>query len=275
MTAFASLDEVVNRASGGNSGLPELLFMHKEWRSAGAVATLPVVGRYHSNWLLDGSPSGGSTPGAAAVPTNATAGGMMQANPGGGRQKWNLSSFGLSSAAGTLILYDRLLHCGGFDGTVTTAQTVGGALTRYTGGIGNVLWAEVYTQIGASSTTVTASYTNQNGTAAQVTQAVAIGNTGLREQLRIIPLSLAAGDNGVQACASATLAATTGTAGSWGITIAHPLLAITTGSGLGAIRSFVDGPMNEILTNACLAWVWVANTVSALPFDVWAFNVER
>ena len=37
------------------------------------------------------------------------------------------------------------------------AQTVGGALTRYSdaaGCVGNQIWIEIYTQIGASSTTL-------------------------------------------------------------------------------------------------------------------------
>ena len=62
---------------------------------------------------------------------------------------------------GILVLYDRLLHIGGLNATTTAAQTVGGSLSRYTGGAGNQIWVEIYTQIGTTATTITANYTNQ------------------------------------------------------------------------------------------------------------------
>lgn len=276
MTAYADLNEFVNRATGGNSGLPEPLWMHKEPRVLGASAQAAVAGKYTSLWQYEGTPSHGAVPTTVAVPTNSTQGAWGQANPGGGRQKWNTAVGVTSTGVGTYYLYDRLLHIGGLDGTVLTAQTVGGALTRYTGGAGNVIWAEIYTAVGTTVTTITASYTNQAGTSGHTTQAVSFGGTGLREPQRIIPLSLAAGDSGVQAVASVTLAASTTTAGNFGITIAHPLCAVTVNAvGAGSIRSFVDGPLSEIVSNACLAWVFLSNSATAPSLDAWMFNTER
>lgn len=158
------------------------------------------------------------------------------------------------------MLYDRLLHIGGLNGTITTAQTVGGTLTRYTNGIGNRIAIEVYTQIGATTTSVTAEYTDQDGNAAQVTPAIVIGNTGFREAERMLWFPLAAGDYGVQAVANVDLLATTGTAGDFGVTVVHPLgYAEVTQAGLGAWRSFIDGQgIVEIETNACLALTFCA-----------------
>ena len=213
MGALVDLSDIVNRTTGGNSGTPETIFFYRDSRVDAAAAVATVAGRVTSLWQYEGTPSGGAAPTTVAIPDNATIGGLLQADPGGGRQKWLLGITGSAGVSGTIILYDRLLHIGNLSGTVTTAQTVGGSLGRYTDGIGNQIWIEVYTQIGATSTTITASYTDQDGNSGSTTTATAIGNTGLREAQRIIPLPLASGDSGVRAVASVTLAATTGTAG--------------------------------------------------------------
>lgn len=266
MTALTNLSDLINKATGGSSGAPENLFFYKDARVAGAAAAATIAGRYTSLWLYEGVPSHGAAPGAVAIPTNATQGGLKQTDPGGSAEKFLLGAVATAQAAGTLILYDRLLHISGLSGTSTSPQTVGGTLTRYTSGAGNMIWVEVYTQIGASSTTITASYTDQSGNSGNTTPAVAIGNTGLREAQRIIPLTLAAGDTGVQAVASVTLAATTGTAGDFGVTVAHPLLIIPISTaGGGSLRdciSALPGPI-EIETDACLAWAWLANGTTA------------
>jgi hypothetical protein len=154
MTALADLSDVLNRMTGGNSGTPENIWWHKQARVAGVAATAPIAGRPASLWTYDGQPSGGVAPTTVAVPDNTTTGGLKQTDPGGGREKWLIGGAVTGSVPGELILYDRLLHIGGLSGTVTTAQTVGGSLTRYTDGVGNMVWAEIYTIIGASSTTI-------------------------------------------------------------------------------------------------------------------------
>jgi hypothetical protein len=268
MAALTNLSDVINRMTGGNSGTPENIFFHKDSRVDAAAAVATIAGRYTSLWQYEGSPAGGAAPGAVAIPTNATDGALKQTDPGGGREKWLLGTAACASVAGTLILYDRLLHISGFSGTTVspTTQTVGGTLTRNTGGVGNQIWVEIYTQIGASSTTITASYTDQDGNPSQTTTATGIGNTGLREAQRIIPLPLASGDTGVRAVASVTLAATTGTAGDFGVTIARPLAIIPVGFlGVGSIRDNISGiPTGvEIDTDACLALAWLPNSTTA------------
>jgi len=265
MAAIADLSALVNRLTGGNSGTPENLDFFKTSRIAGTADVAPIVGRLSSMWKWDGWPNpGGATPGAVAVPTRATAGALAQTNPGGGREKWLVGGGATGLVAGTIILYDRLLHIGGLSGTTTTAQTVGGTLTRNTGGVGNQIWVEIYTQIGATSTTITGSYTDDAGNAGNTTTAVAFGNTGFREVSRIIKLPLAAGDRGVQAVASVTVLATTGTAGNFGVTVARPLAYLqVTQAGLGPWLSLIDGvPIPEIDTDACLAMAWMPATTT-------------
>ena len=176
------------------------------------------------------------------------------------------------------MLYDRLLQNGGLSGTNTSAQTVGGTLTRNTGGEGNQIWAEIYTLIGTTATTITASYTNQAGVSGRTTKAVAIGGTGNREAERMLPLPLQDGDTGVQAVASATLAATTGTAGSFGITVVRPLgLGLISAAALGYWRDYVAGlpGLPLIDPDACLALSFYANSTAAPQLMLAAGFAER
>lgn len=268
MSALTDLSDVINRLTGGNSGAPENIFWYKDAVAAGSTA-VTVAGRFSSLWQYSGIPSGANAPGAVAAPDNTTTGGLKQTDPAGGAQKFLLGATAHASQPGTLILYDRLLHISGLDGTSVAAQTVGGTLTRYTSGstcVGNQIWIEIYTLIGATSRTITASYTNQAGTAGQITQAANIGNTGLREVQRVIPLTLASGDTGVEAVASVTLSASTGTVGDFGVTVAHPLLYIPIGAtGTGNVRDLISGlpAIQQIFTDACLAWCWLAQGTTA------------
>lgn len=279
MAAILDLSDLVNRVTGGNDGTPEAVFFHKDARIGAAAAAATVAGRMTSLWRYNGIPAGGAVPGAAANPDNTTVGALLQTDPGGGRQKWLLGVVGVPLNAGTLILYDRLRHIGGFSGTVTTPQAFGGAASRYTGveAAGNQIWVEIYTQIGATGTTITASYTNESGTAGRTTVATAIGATGFREEERIIRLPLQSGDRGVRSVESVTLAATTGTAGEFGVTLAKPLTIMPFASaGVGQVRDLIAGlpGILEIKPGACLAWAWLANVATAPVLDGSVHMVE-
>lgn len=258
MAAIADLSDLVNRATGGNSGSPENIWFSKQSRIAGSAAPAGIAGRWQSLWRHDGFPAGGAAPTTVAVPVNTTVGGLLQADPGGGRSKWLTSFAAWGLASGVLMLYDRLLHIGSLDATVTTAQTVAGTLTRYTNGVGNMAFIEVYTQIGASGTTVVMNY---NST--QVSPTVTIGGTGFREQCRAIMLPVNGTDNTIQAVDSIDLTATTSTAGNIGVTVGHPLAVATIGNaGFGGWRDFTTGlpGIPEIKTDACLALLWMPAT---------------
>lgn len=265
MAAITGLDDLTNRLTGGASGTPDNRFLFKSARVAGAAPTAPIAGRPLSLWRFDGQPGAGAAPTTVAAPTRATAGALGQADPGGGRQKWLHSVWATGLVGGTLVLYDRLLHIGSLSGTVTTAQTVGGTLTRNTLGDQNFAFVEVYTTIGTTATTVTMSYTNQAGTAGQTSPDVAIGGTGFREDTRAIFLPLASGDTGIRAVASVTVLATTGTAGNFGVVVGKPLAVLDiSGSGLPGGRTYAQGlpGFPEVDTGACLSWLWIPNTTT-------------
>lgn len=193
-------------------------------------STTTIAGRSFSTWRAGGFPAAGAAPTTAAVPTNATTGAWGQ-NNSSGTQRILRTILGWSSSGGLFTVADRLSHQGGLSGTVTGAQTTNlptSALTRQTTGVGVELGLEIYTQIGATGTTITCSYTNDANTAGQITPASVFGATNNREASRLIvmPLQAGSGDRGVRAVANVNIVATTGTAGAFGVTLFYPLYSI-------------------------------------------------
>jgi hypothetical protein len=260
MAALTDLSDLINRGTGGNNGAPETPFFFKAPRIAGAAATVPIAGRMASLWRYDGMPGGGAIPTTGAIPTRTTQGALPYTAAGGGREKFALTVGLTSSVAGVFTLYDRLFHIGGLSGTVTTAQTVQGstptpALTRNTGGVGNVVFVEIYTLIGNTAQTITMNYTNQAGTTGRISTAVAIGGSNNREATRVIMLPLQGADTGVRAVESVTLSGSTATAGEFGVIIARPfpLLPVAT-AGMAVIRDWTTGlPMPPDVNDMCLS----------------------
>jgi len=264
MAALTDLSDLINRLTGGNNGTPETLFFHKVGRVDGAAATNLIAGRVASLWSYDGFPSGGDVPTSAEIPTRSTDGALQFTAPGGSREKFLVSVGITSQAPGTYMLYDRVFQIGGLSGVSTSAQTVQGltptpALTRNTGGAGNVVFYEIYDLIGGSVRTLTMTYTDQDGNTGQ-TATINIGGSGFREISRAQRIPLAAGDTGVRAVESVQLDASTGVAGNFGITIGQPLAWIPVGSvGIGGWRDYTTGlpGIPAIDPNACLALLFI------------------
>lgn len=275
MASITDLSDLINRLTGGNNGTPETQFWFKVPRIAGAAATAPIGGRMASAWQYDGMPAGGAVPTSAAIPDRTTLGALPFSAPGGGREKFLVSAAIAPQIGGVFLLYDRLFHIGGLSAATTLSQTVQGspatpALTRNTGGAGNIAWYEIYTAVGTTAATLTMTYTNQAGTGSR-TSTVNIGATGFREATRIQRIPLASGDTGIQSVQSVQLSALTGGAGNFGITIAQPLAWIPVGaSGAGGWRDYTTGlpGIPNIDPNACLALAYLPNAATA-P-EIWA-----
>jgi hypothetical protein len=274
MAALTDLSDLINRLTGGNNGTPDTPFWFKTPRVAGAAATVPIAGRMASMWQYDGFPAGGAVPTAAAIPDRTTTGALTFTPPGGSREKFLVSMGIVPQVAGVFLLYDRLMHIGGLSGIATSAQTVQGspaspALTRNTGGVGNIAWAEIYTLIGVTGTTLTMNYVDQDGNTASST--INIGATNFREVSRIIRVPLAAGDSGLRSINTVQLTATTGTVGNFGMTIAQPLAWIPVGAaGAGGWRDYSTGlpGIPTIHSDACLALAYIP--VAATAPEIWA-----
>jgi hypothetical protein len=215
-------------------------------------------------------PAKGNVPTTGSIPDRTTQGAIPFTAPSGGRDKQLIGASITSLTAGIYLLYDRLFHEGGLSGTSTSAQTIQGstpspALTRNTGGAGNIAFYEIYTQIGTTSTTLTMTYTNQAGTGSR-TSTINIGATNFREVSRMQRIPLAAGDSGIRAIEQIQLTATTGTAGNFGITIAQPLAWIPVSvAGTMGWRDYTTGlPGIPIIDpNACLSLMFIQSSGNA------------
>lgn len=272
MGSIADLDAYVSAIT--NYGTTE--FAYKDVYIAGTSQSANNnATKWNSYWRFSGCPGAGVAPGSVAAPTNTTAGSLGQPDPSGGRQKWLVGATFASTLPGTLMIYDRLLHISGLSGNVTTDQTVGGSLTRYTDGVGNLVFYEIYTSVGNNARNLTMNYTNQAGTSGQVSRAVQLGGPSFFLPGIFQPMLFkdASGDTGVQAVASVKLDVTTGAAGDLGINIIHPLAFIATSpmvfsTSLGAwfvgTADFAsEGCVPEIKSGACIAFAFMQGMASS------------
>lgn len=193
--------------------------------------TTVVLGRLYTLSQTAGLPAARVFPGASwTTCTRATAGALGQENSTITQRIVRMGvSLATQTGQGILQLADRIHDRSGLSAIVTGAVTVNSPAhpARVTTGRGVMAAAEIYTTIGATASTIRmSSYTNSLGTAGSVGQYTTFGGTGFRDPPRMIPLSLADGDEGINSVESVEVSVTTGTAGDYGITIYKPLVTI-------------------------------------------------
>lgn len=233
-----------------------------------------AAGQFHSLWRATGQPGQGAIPTAAAVCNSALVGGFnfsQQSAP-------NTSYIGYLEAvcqynAVTLEVHDRLMHMGGLNGTLTTAQAVNLNLNGVTADnmanrIGDAnysdvqWWLEWYADTGATVTTVTVNVTYNDGTTGNLTAA---SLAATRRASFLLPLNglipAAASGKYIRAVNTVQLAATTGTAGNFGVTATRPRVSLA--SPLANIKWSADWaalPVSEVPNGSCLFLVQIAST---------------
>jgi hypothetical protein len=216
-----------------------------------------------------------------AVMTNVTVGALSQGltNPTGTDKKY-LLTWGYSSATqiNMACLVDLLVAVGAIPtNTVTTAQTINSvALTRQTSGTGVMVVFEITTALGVTASNMTVTYTNQSGTAARSTGAIALTPSGIVGRLQPIAtvqpfMPLQSGDFGVRSVETFTVSALMG-AGQMALHLALPLHFVP---GIAAnayverdSTTQIDGItelQNASLVLGCLAMYVLPNTTSAGP----------
>lgn len=240
-------------------------------------ALTTVAGRPHSSWLQGGFPAAGSAPSAATSPDNTTAGawtltsGNMVTSAGTMRIVKAVIDYAPSTSPGGMVtICDRLAHQGGLSAIVTGAQTTNLPLsssgTRYSGARGIECGLEIYTAIGTTATTAVLSYTDDQGVSGNTSPAVTFGGTGFNTASRIVQVPCVSGGNGFSAVASVTLAASTGTAGAFGVTLYYPIVHIPLDDIL-ALKGYADALYGfgtwfpQVQNNACLFAIY--NTTGA------------
>lgn len=236
-------------------------------RSFLKVLTAPkAAGAFQGSWLGTGFPGAGTAPpaytaGSGYTCSSATTGALQYTNAS--VQNWLARFSALGTVRGSWILVDRLWNCSGMGFAASTyAVTTPGALpARITdNGIGCELWCEQNVAAGAASGTLTATYvepgaaTGHTGVIAAVVSAPVIG------QMQPVPLQ--AGDTGIKQLTNVITSATW-TSGSFGMTIVKRIAEIPVNViGTGTVLDWA-GCLQAIPADACLQWIWLAETTTA------------
>lgn len=238
-----------------------------------------AAGQFHSLWRATGQPGQGAIPTTVAVPTNALTGAMQftqQTSPAASYAAYFEAV--CSNSAVTLELHDRLAHSGGLVGNVATAQTTNLPLDlnsllatsdldarKGDANFSDVQWwLEWYTDTGSTATTITVNVTYNDGTTGNLT-AASIAAT--RRASYMLPLNglipAAASGKYIRGVNSVTFTATTGTAGSLGVTATRPRVSL--GCPLLNNKWSADWaslPLSEIVNSSALFVVMIAGTTS-------------
>lgn len=264
---IANMDQMVN-AMGNNSSR---IIIDKTSLANSAA------GQYHSLWRALGYPGQGAIPAAAAVISTSTVGSIgfaQQTAPA-------TSYFGhfeaiVATAGMTVEIHDRLMHMGGLNGTLTTAQTVNVDISANLAtlnldarkGDANYSdiqwWLEWYTDTGATASNATVNVTYNDNSSGNLS-VVAVGGT-VRAS-RMIPLNslIPTADSGkyIRDVNTVQLSASTGTAGSFGVTATRYRGGVFTPvANARFVATWAELGLTEIHNDSCLFPIVIANTTT-------------
>jgi hypothetical protein len=170
-----------------------------------------IADTYRSTGPNPGQPA---IPGAAAVCTSATAGAQPLPTVAGGNALY-LDEMVINSTIACMVhAVDRIIHSGGLNGTLTTLQSVATPTLPARAVALECEWfLTCYTALGATTTTATVNVDYSDGT---LSQTIAVTVPASWAAGRLLPIVPALGKR-IAKINSVTLAATTGTAGNFGV----------------------------------------------------------
>lgn len=289
MGGFTSLDDFVNQATVNGK------FWRTDWNKLTFGTTAHTAGQWYLLSQTGGNPAASSILGTgtnlafqALTDATATAAGIQHGgNVGNYKQIINASAF--SASATTMPAVFMLVDMLGFypitTVTTTGAQTLNNTVTlpRYTTGAGVQAIIVPSTVMGAGTPTVQLSYTNQAGTAGQLTpsspalplinatapvSSVAYSGTGSGKYGPFMPL--ANGDSGIRSVQTINFNATM-TSGVQNLILVKPLLTLPmTTIGVAAERDLLNQvpSLPKVYDGACLAWMMYAGAATPVnsPF---------
>ena len=206
-----------------------------------ASITSQTANSYCSLWRATGQPGQGAIPTVVATCNNTTVGTI-----GFKQQTSPITSYGAyleiatGNAAMTMELHDRLAHMGGLNGTLTTAQSVNLDLSTLLStdninerkGDDNYSdvqwWLEWYTATGSTAVTATISVTYNDGTTGNLTS-LSLAATRPASHAILLNSLIPSAQSGkfIRGVVSITLSATTGTAGSFGVTATRQIMTLS------------------------------------------------
>lgn len=253
----------VNEIAQGLAGNSDRIVVDK------ASLANAAAGQIFSLWTAAGVPGAGSAPGAAAVPTEATAGAIGftdQTSPVTSYLAWATMTSGNNTT--TVEVHDRIAQMGGLSGTVTTSQGALSLVTNNPGadrlGASNYSdvqwWLEIYTALGATGVNATVAVEYDDASTGNLA-AIALGATP--RQGRRYPLISAVAGRFIRAVTGVTLSATTGTAGNFGITATRQRSIVSLPvANFATVVDWAQLGIPEIPNNSCLELLVVCSTTT-------------
>lgn len=237
-----------------------------------------AAAQFHSLWRATGQPGQGAIPTSAAVCDNTLTGALQFTQQTSPATSYIALLEGLCSNAGTTLeIHDRLMHMGGLSGTVTTAQNAlvdldaNLSTSNLAARIGDsnysdvTWWLEWYTDTGATNTSVTVNVTYNDGSSGNLTATGNIGTT--RRASFMFPLNslIPSASSGlyIRDVNTVTLSASTGTAGSFGVTATRYRCAMYLPvANARFTQNWGDLGLPEVPNSSCLFPIQLANTTT-------------
>lgn len=265
--AISTRDQLIN-ALGNNSSR----FVLDKASVANAAA-----GQFHSLWRATGQPGQGAIPAAAAVCDHTLVGAMgfrQQTAPATSYGAW--ANGVCSNSAVTIEIHDRLMHMGGLVGNVAAAQTANLDVSanlatnnldarKGDANYSNIQWwLEWYTDTGATAVTATVNVTYNDGTTANLT-GVSLAATRRASFMQPLNGLIPAAGSGkyIRGVNTVTLSATTGTAGSFGVTATRPRMTLPLSlANKMEVFDWAQLGLPEIFNSSCLFPIQLASITS-------------
>ena len=274
---------VANTTSGG-SNVPIGYLENKQLVSKASLSS-QAANTWVSLWRATGYPAQGAIPAAAAVCNDTTTGAHPLPTSTAGAQYWAGHTMRSGNSGMLTIAYDRLAHMGGLVGNVATAQnanidlaTLGVSAARIGASDYTEIdwWLEWYTATGSTAVTATVNVTYSDASTGNL-NTISLAATrpagffaNLREYLPTAKSGL-----GIKGVNTVQLSATTGTAGSFGVTAGRQISEATTlVANYPTTERFSASAMPDIRDDSCIAWAVLTTTTTSGAL-VGTFSVIR
>ena len=236
-----------------------------------------AAAQFHSLWRATGQPGQGAIPSTAAVCDNSLTGSLQfsqQTAPATSYGGWMNAA--CSNSAATIEIHDRLMHMGGLVGNVATAQTanldvfanLATANLDVRKGDANYSdiqwWLEWYTDTGSTAVTATVNVTYNDGSSGNL-NGISLAATRRASFMQPINGFIPSADSGkyIRDVNTVTLSATTGTAGSFGVTATRPRMTLPLPlANKMEVFDWAQLGLPEIFNSSCLFAIQLASTTN-------------
>lgn len=215
-----------------------------------------AAGGWTSLWNVGSIPAAAGIPTAtAAICTKATAGSFNFASPSGTAVPYISRVSYMNTVAHGVFLFDRIMHNGGLSALATGVITIGMSCPVgrgiSSGGFGSFWFAEIYTDIGTTGTTLTANVTKSDGASANI--AIAWGGASPLNRAGRLFQILPSGDYAIDTVHTIRQTASTLATGSYGIVMASIIAQHDSGvANIGKTHDYAQLNLPTMASNACI-----------------------